>query len=348
MSSFLSGLRSALTRATSYGSASSDTSAQPLHEAPVIVDGEAVTPTVTTHESTTESTSSKRSVSPAKRGAFQDEDGYINIDASQLQDFEDVKSTDESHAPSSRTLSFDENEQAGPSTPVNAVDLSTPKTIFQTAQKDLFKSAFKSAAKDRDIFMTAKPTRTWHAITAQDYQDSPLAASDADDSSFTLSHTLEGTPSISSKRDRDEEVTTTSPKRRRTSQSSASDLSDDEKATSSKTNRPSRNHQISQLDTTNLSDSEDETSALSSSSDYSFSSPPPGLDRKARKSWKRHQRRAKSAILQQVYGARKPRVSKRTAARSGFKRSISGREILIGHARRRFWEGKVYKDVYCC
>ncbi|KAL1304650.1 hypothetical protein AAFC00_003612 [Neodothiora populina] len=162
-----------------------------------------------------------------------------------------------------------------------------------------------------------------------------------------MSHTLEGTPSVASKRDRDEvdQIHITSPKRRRTSDSS------DEEHMLSVTRIP-------ELDTSALSDdennSEDDNSGLSSSSEWSQfdAQPPPGLDRKARRNWKRQQRRNKSVILQEVYGYKKPRVTKsgegNKSARSGFRRSVSGRDILIRAARRRFWEARVGKDVSCC
>lgn len=290
----------------------------------------------------------KRDASPVKKDPFVEEDSYINLDNTLLED-----------STSSRTLSIDESTaQPGPATPLQPGDVATPKTIFQTAQKDVFKSAFKSAVRDnsnKDIFMTAKPTRTWTELDSEDYQSSPLVPEQADDSSMTLSfdqdsNTLDGTPSISSKRGREEDEdqslqaipSSVSKRFRRTPSPVAQGqvllrLADDDDEPEQST------RYIAELDTSALTD--DENSGFESSSSWSLESPPPGLDRKARKSWKRQQRRAKGRVLEQTYGT-KPRVAKRSA-RPGFKPSLSGRQILIGNARRRFWEGRVAKNVSC-
>ena len=350
MSNFFSGLRSALTRATSYGSA---TSAQSLHEAPEISEGEGVTEDVGLR-GTPEST--KNDISTG-------EDNSITLRAVQL---EKSDQSDDSQAVSSRTLSVDEEPAAldnttllnsGPETPQQGGNVNTPRTIFETAQKDIFRSAFKSAAKERDIFMTAKPTRTWEPQIAEEYVPSPSVAGSVDDSSVTLSldqasHTLENTPSVSSKRDREEDedsyvhaIQDASPKRRQTSLSPELERQDTSLARRwNEGNFNDSSHHLSELDTSGLSD--DDTSGFSSSDSWSFDSPPPGLDRKGRRNWKRQQRRTTSKSMEGIYGTKKPKVGKRSS-RSGFRRSVSGRDLLIRHARKRFWEGRLARDVYC-
>lgn len=353
MSSFFSGLRSALTRATSYGSA---TSAQESSQ-------EAVAPTQqktpkrrsvspTKKEAKSAKKELKRSASPVKKDPFVDEDSFVKLEASQIEDPEDHAS----ETTSSRTLSFDEGadtnrekkteESIDPSTPRTAGNVATPKTIFQTAQKDVFKSAFKSAAKERDIFMTAKPVRTWHQLNMDNYESSPISP-DIDVSSATLSFSrASNTPSIASKRDREEDhdlstrkTPASASKRRRT----LSPKAEEQTLVLPKRTQPTRT--VAELDTSALSDSEEETSD-SLSSAWSFDTPPSNLDRKARKSWKKQQRHAdKSSGLQKTKKQRGA-LSKKTS-RSGFKRSVSGRDVLISHARKRFWEGKVAKGVSC-
>ena len=330
-----------MTRATSYGSA---TSAQSPHEAPEV------------------SQVAGLGEEHAENDAFADEDSYINLEATMIEAREE---SDASHTASSRTLSFDEHtglskpSDAGPSTPLHTGNAATPKTIFQTAQKDVFKSAFKSAAKERDIFMTAKPNRTRTALDAEEYESSPTLDASVDDSSVTLSfdRVSHGTPSVASKRDTEEDEEDSyvhigsvvkASKRRRTSRPLGS-----EEQTLAVIDPSSGNERlatsprvIAELDTTGLSD--DETSGFSSSDSWSLDTPPPGLDRKGRKNWKRQQRRSKASAMEHTYGNRKPKVGKRPVARTGFRRSVSGRDVLIGHARRRFWEGRLADEIYCC
>ncbi|KAF1355418.1 hypothetical protein BDV97DRAFT_345508 [Delphinella strobiligena] len=353
MSSFFSGLRTALTRATSYGSATSAQSSQ-----------EAVAPTQqktpkrrsaspTKKEPKSAKKEPKRSVSPVKKDPLVDQDSFIKSEASQIEDSEDHAS----ETTSSRTLSVDEGvdtnkekkiqESIDPSTPRTAGDVATPKTIFQTAQKDVFKSAFKSAAKERDRFMTAKPVRTWHQLNMDNYQSSPISP-DIDDSSATLSFSqASNTPSIASKRDREEDhdpstrkTPATASKRRRT----LSPRAESQTSVLPKRSQPPR--AAAELDTSALSDDEYETSD-SPSSAWSFETPPPNLDRKARKSWKKQQRHADKSTAPQKTRRQKGGISKKTS-RSGFKRSVSGRDILISHARKRFWDNKVARGVSCC
>lgn len=364
MSSFFSGLRSALTRATSYGSATSAQESSQEAVAPTQQKTPKRRSTSPTKKDLKRSASPvkkepksarkevKRSASPVKKDPVVDEDNSVKLEASQIEDAEDHAS----ETTSSRTLSFDESvdtnkekktqESIGPSTPRTAGNVATPKTIFQTAQKDIFKSAFKSAAKERDIFMTAKPVRTWHQLNMDNYESSPISP-DIDDSSATLSFSqASNTPSIASKRDREEEdnlsthkTPASASKRRRT----LSPKAEEQTLVLPKRTQPTRT--VAELDTSALSDSEEETSD-SPSSAWSFDTPPPNLDRKARKSWKKQQRHASKSTALQKTKKQRGGVSKKTS-RSGFKRSVSGRDILISHARKRFWEGKVAKGVSC-
>lgn len=318
MSSFLSGLRTALTRAASYGSAPES------QEATAKDDVLSSTPFITS-----EATNSQ---SPVQNNTLQDEDSNTHIDLD-----ESTSSTD-SHAPSSRTLSLDDSTSPqppprplDPSTPlIPSHPTSTPKTIFQTAQKDIFKSAFKSAAKERDIFMTAMPVRTWNPITAT----SPLIAdNDANASPTALSHTPSHAPSVISKRGREDSTTLVLPKRRRPSQPPLEDAT-----------APSQH--ITTLATTHLSESDvddddddDDNSAdvqpVAPSTIYFAKNPPSLLDRKSRQTRKRSQPRSK--IASNIPSSRGVRKS---VARASFKKSVSGREMMVAHARKRFWEGR--------
>ncbi|GAB7353283.1 hypothetical protein MBLNU459_g3787t1 [Dothideomycetes sp. NU459] len=78
-----------------------------------------------------------------------------------------------------------------------------------------------------------------------------------------------------------------------------------------------------------------------------IASPSPDVDRKGRRDWKRGQRqltRAKS------FGdaAGRTRAGVRKVPRSTVRRAVSGREELLGHARRRFWDGKNSRQQQNC
>lgn len=361
MSSFFSGLRSALTRATSYGSQTSAQSPHEVSEDDVQAAALTARPTARLTVPPKTSTPTSRSASPVKRDPFVDEDSFIGLDASQIALFED----DTSRAASSRTLSLDETESLTPQQqshthisypavtlatpkPKQPHNASTPQTIFQTAQKDVFRSAFKSAQKERDVFMTAKPIRTWTANSLDEHD--VVSPSLAEDSSVTLSFDQTSTtPSIGSKRDCEDDQDhghdnqhAVPSKRRRSNPISRPQGKD----------LVLRHADVAQLDTTNLSDQDEDDEEMSgfSSSEWSLESPPPGLDRKARRNWKRQQRRSRATFVEQAYGVKKSRsaAKDRKGARTGFRRSVSGREVLLSQARRRFWEAGLAKDIYCC